>query len=304
MAPMLRIARLTTFIAAFALPASAAEWDPPKRCDSCAEWNAPREPFRVFGNTYYVGVAGLSSLLVTSDAGHILLDGGLTQSAEQIAANVRTLGFRIEDVRLIVSSHEHFDHAGGIAALQRASGARVAASAVGARALERGLPSDEDPQIGFGREACAFPRAKRVVAAADGEALRVGPLAITAHYTPGHTPGSTTWTWRSCDGERCLDVVYADSLNAVAAPGFRFTGDALHPSVEKRFRDSIARVSGLPCDVVVAVHPSFTGLDEKRERQKVAPDPNPFIDPGGCRSYAAAAGQRLERHVAEERSGR
>ena len=120
-------------------------------------WNAAHEPFRVFGNTYYVGVAGLSSVLVASDQGLILLDGGLPQSAPLIDASIRKLGFRTEDVRLILNSHTHYDHAGGIAALQRVSGAIVAASASGARAIESGGPPADDPQYAFGKEANRFP---------------------------------------------------------------------------------------------------------------------------------------------------
>ena len=136
--------------------------DRPKECEWCASWNAPHEPFRVFGNTYYVGVAGLSAVLITSDKGLILLDGDLPQSAPLIDANIRKLGFRTEDIRLIVSSHAHYDHAGGIAALQRVSGAAVAASASGARAIERGEPPADDPQYGLGKEANAFPAASRL----------------------------------------------------------------------------------------------------------------------------------------------
>src|SRR4051794_10167716 len=168
--------------------------DPAKKCESCAAWNAVQEPFRVFGNTYYVGVAGLSSVLVASDKGLILLDGALPQSAPLIDASIRKLGFRTEDVRLIVNSHAHYDHAGGIAALQRASGAIVAASASGARAIESGQTPADDPQHAFGNEANRFPAVKRVKVVADGETLRVGDLAVTAHLTPGHTSGSTTWT--------------------------------------------------------------------------------------------------------------
>src|SRR6478735_3186502 len=114
--------------------------DRPKACESCAVWNGVQEPFRVFGNTYYVGVAGLSAVLIASDKGLILLDGGLPQSAPLIDASIRKLGFRTEDLRLIVNSHAHYDHAGGIAALQRFTGATVAASAAGARAIETGEP--------------------------------------------------------------------------------------------------------------------------------------------------------------------
>ena len=120
--------------------------DPPHQCDSCDEWNKPREPFKIFGNTYYVGTEGLSSLLIVGDSGLILLDGGLEQSAALIDANIRKLGFRTEDVKLIVNSHGHYDHAGGIAALQRASGATVAASPSGADALQRGENTIDDPQ--------------------------------------------------------------------------------------------------------------------------------------------------------------
>ncbi len=270
-------------------------------CDSCAAWNGAQDPFRVFGNTYYVGVAGLSSILITSSAGLILLDGGLPQSAPAIDAHIRALGFRTEDVRLILNSHAHFDHAGGIAALQRASGATVAASPAGARALEQGAPVPDDPQFGFGRRANQFPEVRRVRVIKDGDTLRVGELAVTAHLTPGHTPGSTTWTWRSCEGTRCLDVVYADSLNAVSAPGFRFTGDRRHPGIVESFRRSIATVERLPCDILLSVHPEFSDMTAKLARRAVNPDPNPFIDRQACRAYAAAASTALDRRIAEER---
>ena len=183
--------------------------DPPIMCAACPGWNADREPFRIFGNTYYVGTERLSSILIMSDRGHILLDGALPQSAELIDRHIRRLGFRTEDVKLIVNSHAHFDHAGGIHALQHASGATVAASASGARALRQGEPTADDPQYGFGRPSNAFPAVSKVRVVRDGETLQVGPLSVTAHLTPGHTPGSTTWTWKSCEGSRCRDIVYA-----------------------------------------------------------------------------------------------
>ena len=279
---------------------AALKADRAKECESCTGWNAAHEPFRIFGNTYYVGVAGLSAVLVASDRGLILLDGGLPQSAPLIDANIRKLGFHTEEIRLIVNSHAHFDHAGGIAALQRVSGALVAASASGARALESGEPSADDPQAAFGTEANRFPPVKRVKVVADGEDLRVGKLTVIAHLTPGHTPGSTTWTWRSCEGTRCLEIVYADSLNPVSAPGFRFTGDGTHPDVTETFRRSISTVGSLPCDVILAVHPSFAGMEDKLKRRREQPDSEPFVDPTACRAYAADAARRLEQRIAEE----
>jgi metallo-beta-lactamase class B len=271
--------------------------DPPKVCSSCDAWNAPREPFQVFGNTYYVGVAGLSAVLVTSPQGHLLLDAGLPQSAPVIDAHIRQLGFRTEDIRLIVNSHAHFDHSGGIAAIQRATGATVAASAAGARALEAGAPMPDDPQFGFGRAAMAFPPVRGVRIVKDGEVLRVGPLAITAHLTPGHTPGSTTWSWQSCEGARCLGIVYADSLNPVSADGFRFSSDARRVEL---FRQAIATVAALPCDVLLSVHPEFSGLDRKLAQRAAGATENPFIDPAGCRAYAASAANALDQRLAAE----
>lgn len=267
-------------------------------CDRCPQWNAPLDPFRIFGNTYYVGTAGLSSVLITSGGapgarGHILLDGGLPQSAEEIDRHIRRLGFRTEDVRLIVNSHTHYDHAGGIHALQHASGAVVAASPSGAQALRQGTPTTDDPQYGFHGE---FPRVPKVRVIRDGETLRVGPLGITAHFTPGHTPGSTTWTWQSCEGARCLNIVYADSLNAVVGPGFTYSSD---PARVARFRASIAAVGALPCDVIVSVHPDFTDLAGKLARL-AAGDADAFVNPQGCREYAESSARLLDRQLAAE----
>jgi metallo-beta-lactamase class B len=276
------------------------EPDPPKNCADCAGWNAPREPFKLFGNTYYVGTAGLSSILVTSPKGHVLLDGALPESAASIDASIRKLGFRTEDVKLILSSHAHFDHAGGIRALQRASGARVAASPRGAEGLRAGLATADDPQFALGPAFMGFPAVKDVQEVKDGETLRVGDLAITARFTPGHTPGATTWTWRSCEGARCLDMVYADSLTSVSADGFRYLGDTTRPSIADSFRRSIDVVRNLPCDIMVSTHPGFSGLDEKLEKAATRPAENPFLDPGGCRAYADSMEKRLDARLATE----
>jgi metallo-beta-lactamase class B len=274
--------------------------DPPHKCgEACDEWNKPREPFRLFGNTYYVGTDGLSAILITGDAGHVLLDGGLEQSAALIDANIRKLGFKTQDVKLIVNSHGHYDHAGGIAALQRASGATVAASPSGADALQRGENTTDDPQFGFGHADNAFPPVKNVKVIRDNEVLRVGNIAITANFTPGHTPGSTTWTWRSCEATNCLNMVYADSVSAVAAPGFKYTAE---PERVNLFRRSITRLAELPCDIVVSTHPQATRLDAKlkmrAERKDAGPDP--FVD-RGCKALAATALKGLEARIAEEK---
>ena len=287
------------FLLLIALQTPTFQSDPPHKCDSCEEWNKPREPFKIFGNSYYVGTDGLSAILIAGDAGHILLDGGLEQSAARIDANIRKLGFKTEDVKLIVNSHGHYDHAGGIAALQRASGATVAASPSTADALMRGENTPDDPQFGFGKEANGFPAVKNVKVIKDSETLRVGNISVTANFTPGHTPGSTAWTWRACEAKTCYNIVYADSLTAVSADGFKYTAQ---PERVNAFRRSISRVAELPCDIVISTHPSATGLDakiQKRGEQKGA-GPDPFVDQG-CKAFAGRSLKSLEARIAEEK---
>jgi metallo-beta-lactamase class B len=282
---------------ALAAGVQAADTPEAVNCGSCAEWNKPQAPFNVYGNTWYVGTAGLSALLVTSPQGHILLDGALPQSAPQIEKNIAALGFNIKDVKLIVNSHAHWDHAGGIPALQKASGAIVAASASGAQGLMAGTNVKEDPQ--YEADGAHIAKLAKVKVVADGETLSVGPLRLTAHLTPGHTPGSTTWTWRSCDNGKCADLVYADSLSAVSSDDFHFTGDATHPDISASYLASVDMVRKLPCDIVISTHPSFTQTFEKLAAK--TPANNPFLSPGGCRAYADEAEKAMVKRFDSER---
>jgi metallo-beta-lactamase class B len=269
---------------------------PDASCPNCAEWNQPQAPVRLHGNTYYVGTRGLTALLITSSRGHVLIDGALPNSAPLILANVRALGFRVEDIKLILNSHVHFDHAGGLAALQRASGARVAASVPSAPVLERGTSAPGDPQHG---ELLGFPAVRNVQRFADGETLRLGPIALTAHLTPGHTQGGTTWTWRSCDGAGCVDIVYADSHSPISADGFRFTDSRAYPSAVADFERGFRKLETLSCDILITPHPSGSSLWERLER-----GPAGLIDRTACERYAAAGRQRLARRLQEERGNR
>lgn len=271
-------------------PYSAAD------CSSCAEWNEPQVPVRLHGNTYYVGTRGLTALLITSPQGHVLIDGALPNSAPMILRNVRALGFDVRDIRLILNSHVHFDHAGGLAALQRTSGARVAASELSAPVLERGASRPGDPQHGILLD---FPAVRDVQRFADGETLRVGPIAVTAHLTPGHTQGGTSWTWRSCDDQGCVDVVYADSYSPISADGFRYTDSRDYPTAVADFERGFRTLESLSCDILVTPHPSGSQLWERLER-----GPAGLIDRDACKRYAAAGRQRLERRLQEERGTR
>jgi metallo-beta-lactamase class B len=269
------------------------------QCGSCAEWNQPQKPFNIYGNSWYVGTAGLSAVLVTGPKGHVLLDGDLPQSAPQIQKNIESLGFKIQDVKLILNSHAHFDHSGGIAALQRASGAVVVASAAGKREIMAGTNTEDDPQFDpDDRTYVSKPKDVKVVA--DGETLSLGPLKVTAHLTPGHTPGSTTWTWKSCEKGVCRDIVYADSLTMISTDGFHFTGDARHPDISRSALASIEKVGNLPCDVIISTHPGATGTFDKLARRTAAV--NPFIDKNGCKAYADHARRAFERRIEQEKA--
>ena len=267
-------------------------------CSNCLAWNVPHDPIPIYGNTYYVGTDGLSSILVTSSEGHVLIDGALNESAPLIKANIEALGFRLEDVKLILNSHAHFDHAGGIAALQRASGAEVAASPPSAAVLEAGTPGPDDPQYA---ELLPFPmtpvRAVRMLS--DGETVRVGPVALTAHFTPGHTAGGTTWTWTSCEDGRCLAMVYADSLTPVSEEGYRFSQSERYPAILTDFERSFAVVESLSCDILLAPHPGAVDLFARVEaRTQGAADA--LVDSTLCSQYADAARRRLARRLASE----
>lgn len=265
-------------------------------CPSCAAWNTPRPAFRIHGDTYFVGTEGLSAVLVTSDEGHVLIDGGLPESASIIVDNVESLGFRIEDVKLILNSHAHFDHAGGIGALQRVSGAQVAASRPSAEVLKHGTSGQDDPQYGV---ALRFPAVPDVRVITDGETLQVGPLALTAHFTPGHTPGGTSWSWQECQEERCLDFVYADSQTPVSADGFRFTESTTYPSAIQDFERGFAVLESLACDVLVTSHPTASSFWKRAEMQDES-GVDAFVDEAACARYAAAARQALTGRIESE----
>jgi metallo-beta-lactamase class B len=265
----------------------------PSSCTDCPVWNIQQRPFRIYGNSYYVGTHGLASILITSRTGHVLIDGALPESVPQIAANIRSLGFRLEDVKLIVNSHVHFDHAGGISELQKRSGARVAASPWTADVMNQGEVPRDDPQFGIIRPIARIARVERFK---DGETLRAGTVTVTAHLTPGHTPGGTSWTWRSCENSRCLNLVYADSLTPVSADGFLFTHT---PHAVDAFERSYSFLDATPCDILLTPHPDFSNLWERVEQR--ASNPGALIDGGACRDFARSSRERLRKRIETER---
>lgn len=261
----------------------------PINCGSCAKWNAPQVPFKLHGNSYYVGVDGLSAVLITTANGHFLIDGGLPQSAEVIKQNIQTLGFDVRDVKWLMNSHAHYDHAGGLAALQRMSGAPAVASGEAVKALKLGQALPNDPQYAADNT-MAFPAVASVRSIQDGGTMVVGGVKVTAHDTPGHAPGGNSWSWKSCEAGKCINIVFADSLNPVSEPDYRFSD---HPAYLKAFRQSIAKVRALDCDILVSAHPDFSDLFEKAAA-------GTLVDSNGCRKYADEAEARLTKRLSQE----
>jgi metallo-beta-lactamase class B len=260
------------------------------------DWNTPQTPFALYGNTYYVGTHGLSAVLITSNEGHILIDGGSDKSPAQIVRNIRQLGFKVEDIRFILNSHAHADHAGGIAELQRLSGAEVLAGSAAVPVLASGQADKGDPQF---TDLQPMAPTARVRAVADGDVVKLGPLAVTMHATPGHTQGGASWTWNAVEDGRTAHMVYADSLNALAAGPFRYRGHPSYPTARTDLERSIATVAGLPCDVLVSAHPEGSDLWQRYAR-RAARGNAAFIDTNACRTYADKARARLAAQLSKE----
>lgn len=273
--------------------AEAAAAAPAAICAADAGWNDPAVPRHIHGNTWYVGTCGISALLVTSPQGHVLIDGATPQAGKQIIANIRTLGFKPEDVRYIVFSHEHFDHVGGLAELQQATGAPVLARKPAVATIKRGASDRNDPQLLVLEPFAAVANVKAI---SDDEEVKVGPLSLQAVPTPGHTPGGTSWTWRSCEKDDCRQVVYADSLTAISDDEYRYSDDTAHPGYLTAFRQTLARVAGLSCDILITPHPSASQL-----WARLGSDASqPLVNTEACKAYSETGGKRLDARLAEE----
>ena len=251
-------------------------------------YNEPVAPYRVIDNVYYVGSSDLASLLITTPVGDILIDGGYDTTVPIIRANLATLGFKLADIRILLNTQAHFDHAGGFAELKRLTGAKLMVSGLDADVIERGGHGD----FLFG-DSQPFPAATVDRRLEDGDTVRLGGVVLTAHVTGGHTRGCTTWTWDVHDKGRALHVV--DVGGTTVLDGMNLAGMPGYPSVGKDFERTFAVLASLPVDVFLGAHASYFNGTEKAERLRRDPNgPNPFIDPEGYRAAVARWRQRFE----------
>lgn len=234
-------------------------------------WAAPHEPFNIIANVYYVGSKELSSFLITSDAGHIVLDGGLPQNASRIADNIKALGFDITDVKILLSSHAHFDHSGGLAELKRLSGAKMMASAADTPWLENGFyPGSTDPRY-------SAPPVTVDAIIKDQQDVTLGPITLKAKLTPGHSPGCTSWTMTAAQsGEQYSALFFCGATVA----GNKLVDPPQHSGIVADYRKTFDITKDWTPDIFLSNHPSFFAMDAKYTALKNG-DPLAFIDRQG-----------------------
>jgi metallo-beta-lactamase class B len=262
--------------------------------DSCPDCVKPHKPFRIYGNTYYVGTEGLSSILITSDFGHVLIDAGLPEAAPLIKANIEALGFAITDVKGIVISSEHPQYAGGVAQLQGASGAQVYTMRAGESVLRTGKPAPGDPLFASKAAVATVPQAWVVQ---DDQLLGIGSQRVRATATPGASPGAAGWGWESCEGGNCLNFFYVGNLKAAAAGKYRFKD---HPEVQKAFEDTFKRVETARCDLLLTAHPGDSQLFQRLDPQ-AGSRPASIKDDAGCKRHAQSAREAFAKYLAAEK---
>lgn len=290
--PVRRRTRSAGALLAGLLAATALHAGAPAGID-VSQWNTPVEPFKIYGNTYYVGTQGIASVLITSDYGHVLIDGGFESTAPLIASNIEKLGFKVEQVKAILQTHAHPDHVAGIAELQKRSGASVYARRPADEVMRTGRLPPEDPQYD---KRTRVPTVPTVWVVHGDQLLGVGSNRLRALATPGHTPGGTSWTWDACEGGACLTLVYADSLAPVSSGDYRFSD---HPEVVEQFQTAFSTLENQKCEVLITPHPGpefFTRMTSAGGKADALKDPE------ACKRYVADARQKLEARLEQEKS--
>jgi metallo-beta-lactamase class B len=255
-------------------------------------WNKPFKPFRIIDKIHYVGTNFLACYLIATPGGHILIDTGMQESAPIIRANIEALGYKLKNIRIILSSHAHFDHVAGHADMVAATGARVYATEADAETLESGGTKAFHPLTPY-----KPVKVSRILK--DGDIVRIGNVALTAHLTPGHTEGNTTWTTTVEENGKKYDVVFVGSMSI--NPGVRMVNYPPWPKIAEAYAKSFRILKELPCDVFLGPHGVFFNLEEKVRRMNAGPKTNPFVDPEGYRNYIAEYEKLYNEQLERER---
>jgi metallo-beta-lactamase class B len=258
------------------------------------DWTTPHKPFRIIGNVYYVGSKDLASYLITTSQGDILINSSLTSSVPQIRKNVEALGFHFNDVKILLISHAHWDHAAGSAEIKRLTGAKYMVMDADVPVVESGGKTD----FQYGAEAGShFPPTKVDRVLHDGDEVKLGGIVLVAHKTPGHTKGCTTWTMKVREDNRSYNIVIVGSPNVNT--GYKLVGNAAYPEIAQDYESTFRTLQSLPCDVFLGAHGSYFGMEAKFARMKPG-GANPFVDPEGYKSYVAEREQAFRKELARQ----
>ncbi len=244
-------------------------------------WSEPFPAHRMIGNIYYVGSRGLASYLITTPAGHILINSNLKTSVPLIREGVEKLGFHFTDVKILLISHAHFDHDAGSAEIKKITGAKYMVMDGDVSVVESGGKTD----FQYGDDATLlYPPAKVDRVLHDGDEVKLGDAVLTAHKTAGHTRGCTTWSLRVSEAAKSYDVVIVGSPNV--NPGYKLVDNALYPQIADDYTHGFRALKSLPCDVFLGALGSYFELEAKYSRLN-ADRPNPYIDSAGYKNYVA-----------------
>jgi metallo-beta-lactamase class B len=257
------------------------------------DWTEPFPPHKVVDNVYYVGSRGLSSYLVTTPQGNILINSSLEQSVPLIQASIEKLGFKFSDVKILLISHAHWDHCAGSAKIKQLAHAKYMVMDADVPEIEAGGKGN----FQYDTPASHYPATKVDRILHDGDKVELGGSTLVAHLTPGHTKGCTTWTMKARDGGKMLDVVIVGSPNANT--GYKLVNNALYPQIAADFERMFRVLKALPCDVFLGAHGSYYGMEEKFPKLK-AGGANPFIDPEGYKSYVAEREQAFRTELKKQ----
>jgi metallo-beta-lactamase class B len=258
------------------------------------DWTTPHKPFRIIGNVYYVGSKDLASYLITTSQGDILINSSLTSSVPLIRKNVEALGFHFTDVKILLISHAHWDHAAGSAEIKRLTGAKYMVMDADVPVVESGGKTD----FQYGAEAGSrFPATKVDRVLHDGDEVKLGGVVLVAHKTPGHTKGCTTWTMKVREDNRSYNVVIVGSPNVNT--GYKLVGNAAYPEIAQDYESTFRTLQSLPCDVFLGAHGLYFGMEAKFARMKPG-GVNPFVDPEGYKSYVAEREQTFRKELAKQ----
>ena len=260
-----------------------------------ADWMTPFPPYKIAGNLYYVGSKGLSSYLITTPQGHILINSSFEKSVPLIREAIEKLGFKMSDVKILLISHAHNDHCAGSAAVKELSACKYMVMDADVPEIEAGGKGN----FHYTRPSSGYPPLKVDRVLHDGDEVKLGDAVLVAHKTPGHTKGCTTWTMKVTDGGKTYNVVIVGSPNVNA--GYKLVNNAAYPEIAQDYEKSFRIWKSLPCDIFLGAHGDYYGMLAKAAKTKEG-GANPWVDPEGYKAYIAEREQAFRKELAKQQA--